>query len=174
MCKHIPHTPSIRALTASSCHGKFRAQCLGVPGATATRSWEQDPCFCWSWMGRSLEPHLLNFLTSAQKPTLEVPRHFTHTPSLGATFTRIGATGWHPPRFQVQTLWPSSFLPGIQLGTPSHVQDAQVWDCWQENSGNTQKSMVHRFMCRCACIYVFVCINVYMYYVCVSWFVYEL
>ena len=93
MCKHIPHTPSIRALTASSCHGKFRAQCLGVPGATATRSWEQDPCFCWSWMGRSLEPHLLNFLTSAQKPTLEVPRHFTHTLSLGATFTRIGATG---------------------------------------------------------------------------------
>ena len=161
MCKHIPHSPSIRALTASSCHGKFRAQCLGMPGATATLSREQEPSFCWLGMGRSLEPHLLNFLTSAQRPTLQVPRHSAHTPSLGATFTCTRATGDTCQDSRSRPSDPAVFCLEFSWAHP-HVHKMPKYE--------TADRKTLEIPSMCAYMHVFACINVQMhiYYRCVS------
>lgn len=100
---HSPF-PMTKALPASSSHREFRAQSLGLPGVTSTISWEQGPCFCGRGWGRGLEPYLLNFLASAQKPTLEasgqcemgrVNQHSTHMPCLGWVCTLVQDTISH-------------------------------------------------------------------------------
>ena len=139
-----------------------------MPGATATLSREQDPSFCWLWMGRSLELHLLNFLTSAQKPTLEAPRHSTHTPSLGVTFTCTGGHGVTPAKIpgpdsltqQFSTKNSAGHTPTCTRCPSMGLLTAKLWNYPE----------VHGPSVMCMCAYVFVRINVHthVYYLCVS------
>ena len=159
MCKHIPHTPSIRALTASSCHGKFRAQCLGVPGATATLSREQEPCFCWL---DGEEPRA----SSAELPHFSPEAHpggaqalHSHGISRGNVHTQWGH-GVTPTKIPGPDPLTQQFSTWNSAG---HTLTCTRWPSMRLLTGNTQKSMVHLFTCTCACMYVFVCINVYMY-----------
>ena len=157
MCKHIPHPPAIRALTASSCHRKFRAQCLGVPGATATHSQEQEPSFCWLGMGRSLEPHLLNFLTSAQRPTLEVPRHSAHMPSLGATFTCTRATGDTCQDSRSRPSDPAVFCLEFSWAHP-HVHKMPKYETADRKTLEIPRSPWSIGLC--ACVHICMCLHV--------------